>query len=310
MSNHKDDKALEDYLQGGSDLSRRYQSGSEVEPRKELDAAIIKAARTAIAGPRGPVSRSWYVPLSLAAVVVIGVGVIFRMYEYKGQQLLTEPRSDLIQEQKSDSDKIEENSSTGTAAPATTPAPAPQAYHLQPERDDLQRALQSGAINEEPALKRPEQMAPAGGLRPPAKEMSIPQEHISPSSSHDVGPESKEKMLSKELQAPGFLDEKMRATGESSQISGAVPETRYQPATAPAETEHLSDTVTAEGRVLSETDWLAGIGKLWDAGKKDEAVAGLKQFLITYPQYPHEKIIKQLPGDFEPKKYISGFDKN
>ena len=60
-------------------LSLLYQAGDQVSPRAEIDAAILARARREVsAHPRvahSPFSRSWYVPLSLAAVLVVAVSL-------------------------------------------------------------------------------------------------------------------------------------------------------------------------------------------------------------------------------------------
>jgi len=271
MSDHKDDQALEEYLKSASDLSRQYQAEKQAEPPAHLDAAIIQAARSAVTKKTAPRSRNWYVPLSLAAVVVIGVSVVFRMYEYKGQNLLTEPASDQLLDKKSDRDVIGESVRTKPAEPPATAASAPQTYQQKMEKDDLQGELMRKEINEAPAESRATGQSPAGAELNIEYELAQPEAQKSPM----VAPEAD--MLLKK---------------ETSNIN-------KQAATA-----------AAESRVLSETEWLKNISQLWEAGKKDEAVASLKQFLITYPQYSHEEIIKQLPADFDPSQYISGFEIN
>lgn len=92
MSEHKDNQALEEYLKGDSDLSRRYRAESKAEPPAHLDAAIISAAKHALendkAGASSTTSR-WYVPLSLAAVLVISFSLVFRVYDQEEQQILS-----------------------------------------------------------------------------------------------------------------------------------------------------------------------------------------------------------------------------
>ena len=307
MSDQKDDKALEEYLQGGSELSRRYQAGKQAEPPKELDAAILKAARSAVTKKTGLRSRNWYVPLSLAAVVVIGVSVVFRMYEYKGQQLLSEPTPFFMLEEKSASGVSGENKNNKPAEPAAAIAPAPPAQQLKPEKDYLMRYEE--IIMESP-IRREAEKKSAEVSRQLEKEKSIQQaQRKQQPGSENVIP-SMEGYSNRVIPARGLPVEQAHAPAEAAALSGAKPEEKYQTATQPVETGQLSDSITAGSRVMSETDWLAGIRNLWEAGKKDEAVAGLEQFLKTYPDYPHAEIITQLPGDFDPGKYISGFDKN
>ena len=271
MSNHKDDKALKDYLQGGSDLSRRYHAG-EAEPPAHLDAAIIKAARSATTKRNGLQTRSWYVPLSLAAVVVIGVSIVFRLYEYQGNQLLSEPERDQL----FDSIKSGKEVRQGAAAPPGMVASPPQTTQPVPDKDDVKNETRKGAVLEEQENMPAKKQVPAAALRMLKKEAIAPRE------------------------AGAAMEEKARATGES-------PASTASEMMEPGQAAALG---ALGGARYSASTWLADIKQLWEAGKKDEAVAGLKQFLITYPDYPHADIIKQLPGDFDPGTYISGFEKN
>jgi hypothetical protein len=59
----------------GADVARLYRAGAQVQPPKRLDDAILAAARQAIHRP----SRPWQVPLSAAAMLVIGVSLAFLM---------------------------------------------------------------------------------------------------------------------------------------------------------------------------------------------------------------------------------------
>jgi hypothetical protein len=57
----------------GAEVARLYRVGSQAQPPKRLDDAILAAARHAIHRP----SRPWQVPLSAAAMLVIGVSLVF-----------------------------------------------------------------------------------------------------------------------------------------------------------------------------------------------------------------------------------------
>ncbi|NIN34520.1 MAG: META domain-containing protein [Gammaproteobacteria bacterium] len=89
MSNDND-KELNDYLQGNSELSQRYQPDKGSGPPAHLDKLILDAAKNEIKPPHMP---RWTVPLSIAAVMVIGVGIVFNIYREQGQPLMTAPES-------------------------------------------------------------------------------------------------------------------------------------------------------------------------------------------------------------------------
>ncbi|MEX2353616.1 MAG: hypothetical protein WD709_05470, partial [Gammaproteobacteria bacterium] len=79
----KHDKDLDNYLEDGDGISRKYHHHADETPPAHLDAAILAASRKAVgAGPRkniGPFSGRWHVPISIAAVVVLSVLVVFNI---------------------------------------------------------------------------------------------------------------------------------------------------------------------------------------------------------------------------------------
>jgi hypothetical protein len=92
MSKQKDNQSLEDYLKGKSGLSRHYHSRSTEEPPVRLDTAIMSAAKKAVENNKPasfPSSTRWYIPLSLAVVVVISFSVVFTIYDQAGQQIFS-----------------------------------------------------------------------------------------------------------------------------------------------------------------------------------------------------------------------------
>ncbi len=99
---HKqDEQILEKYLQGDSALSRAYGAEEKAEVPTHLDKAILSAASEAAVSSRpqskvaySPFARSWYVPASMAAVLMLCVGLVFTIYKDSGQTLLTAPKSE------------------------------------------------------------------------------------------------------------------------------------------------------------------------------------------------------------------------
>jgi len=74
MTERKPDELLDGYLRGDSPLTRAYRETAREEPPVRLDAAILAQAGTG-APHRGGRPR-WLMPLSLAATVVLAVGVV------------------------------------------------------------------------------------------------------------------------------------------------------------------------------------------------------------------------------------------
>ncbi len=98
--NKQDDKMFEDYLQGDSALSGDYRAEKKARPPAHLDKAILTAANEAVRSEQSskvaysPFARSWYVPASMAAVLMLCVGLVFTIYKDSGQILLTPPKSE------------------------------------------------------------------------------------------------------------------------------------------------------------------------------------------------------------------------
>jgi len=98
--NKQDDQMFEDYLQGGSSLSGVYRAEGKVRPPVHLDKAILSAANEAVKPEQiskvaySPFARNWYVPASMAAVLMLCVGLVFTIYQDSGQTLLAPPKSE------------------------------------------------------------------------------------------------------------------------------------------------------------------------------------------------------------------------
>ncbi len=84
MTTSDPNRLFEEYLSGQSKLSRIYRRAPADEPPPHLDHALLDAARTA-SRPRfagSPFASHWYVPASLAAVLVLIVGI----YMFSGER--------------------------------------------------------------------------------------------------------------------------------------------------------------------------------------------------------------------------------
>jgi hypothetical protein len=123
----------------GDRLAARYRELAREEPPAALDAAILKAARAETALPRR--SSSWMGPVSIAAVLVLGIGVSLRMQMEKPG--------------------IE--TSVASSSPAEYPAPAAEAQPSAAGRVD------SAAKKDAAPAAAPEQKPP-----PPARQMQVP----------------------------------------------------------------------------------------------------------------------------------------
>lgn len=83
MSSPQDDKDLDDYLRGESELSRRYRALSQEEPPAALDRLILEQARARNAGDTSNVAplrrggaKRWAVPFGLAATMLLSFAIL------------------------------------------------------------------------------------------------------------------------------------------------------------------------------------------------------------------------------------------
>ncbi len=81
--NDKDGNDLNEYQAGKDGLSQAYQQNASEMPSATTDEAILAASRKAVgSGPvrvTAPFSSTWHVPVSIAAVVVLSVLVVFNL---------------------------------------------------------------------------------------------------------------------------------------------------------------------------------------------------------------------------------------
>jgi hypothetical protein len=93
------DKEFDKYLEGNSELSRLYRDAAQRQPSREVDGAILAEARRALK-PRAqvissPFASNWTVPLSLAAILVLCVGVVLFVTDESGVNRPLESGADL-----------------------------------------------------------------------------------------------------------------------------------------------------------------------------------------------------------------------
>ena len=128
------DKKPDDRLPGEADVVRAYHDARKETPPAALDAAILAAAKSAIAKPkwRGPFSAHWAASLSTAAVVVLSLAVLLLLTQHGA---LNE-REDFA------APPAEAPAPMGHAVPASPPKPSSS---VQP-KDKLAKAKSTPAL--------------------------------------------------------------------------------------------------------------------------------------------------------------------
>jgi len=258
------DKSIVELPGGQSDLSRLYARVDKDEPSAGLDKTILEAAKADVhAGPRasGPFGASWYVPVSLAAVLVLAVGVVMTLEKETGQeawapqeykpQVQPEPESSpvtSVQKNKEAADRLRAPAASGIrrVAPATVPGKAIQ-QEIEPAAED---AAQPEMTRQAPA-KREYREAP---------QAPEPAQAVTPASATEMDDTVTEDKKSGDSEKPGT------ATGI---------EDSAKPARKPEE-------------------WLESIRELANSGRLDLAKQQYAEFRRQYPGYPVDNALQEI----------------
>ena len=152
MSQHPEDRELEELMAEARAVRERYRAVEREEPSPHLDEAIRAAARRA-AGSRprlagSPFSASWRIPLSIAAVLVVSATVTLMV----GEQRRHVPEAE---------------KPLPSAAPAT-PSPVPAAPSPEQSKPDATTETQAIRRNAAPDVAQP--AAPTPQLQSKAKQ--------------------------------------------------------------------------------------------------------------------------------------------
>ncbi|HEX6828920.1 MAG TPA: hypothetical protein VF104_08070 [Burkholderiales bacterium] len=174
----RDDRELDDYLRGGSRLSTAYRETGSEEPGADLDEVLLERARREVhRGPKvawSPFTRSWSLPLALAAALVVSATVTLMMYEQTGEPLPVPaaPKADVPAAGPRQAPKRDEPPVRAAPAPKAT-APAPAAPRAAEERA-TDRARQQAPAGSTPGAAAPTAETAPDLHRLELKEMAAP----------------------------------------------------------------------------------------------------------------------------------------
>lgn len=250
-----------------SRLRGLYRQLADEQPPAALDERILEAAREAARGSReqpsgaAPFSTNWYHFASLAAVLVMCVGVVSLLVDEAGRPLLD--RGDRFSEEML---RIEKQPGSRESRGAMRGAP--------PQRP-AQKTLESPTAE---ALAAPKANAP-GAARPdmPAEkaEAPAPAAMLQGSVKRPLGSTSGALPRS-----PAGEDQTPRRQAADATTASAA---------AALDKDQTEAGAAAPGRRDPQT-WLRQIRDLRDAGRWREADESLAAFRKAYPDYPEERI--------------------
>ncbi len=290
-----------DNVERDARLTALYRAAAQDEPPSALDDAIRAAARRAVSSRPQVASaafrvRSWGIPLSIAAVVVLSVSLVFVMRE-ETPELAAPPRADesanALRRAETPGTVVREGaiSTPKTLAPATQ---APGGAGLKPSTPASEPAaeVRGRSTKADSIAKQPER----NGANLPSPRS----QHVTPEAfpGDTAGAESKNS-------APAEIRARSKSEAESSfgivrdgsqekaQVPpapavAAIPAARA-PAAAPlAKTEPQVMGMAGGSLVdakLPPEKWLERIEELRKQGKLDDAKASLAAFRRRYPDY-------------------------
>lgn len=282
MSDKKDEQALEEYLKGNSSLSRHYHDESAAEPPARLDAAIISAAKQAVENKKttaGPFSARWYVPVSLAAVVVICFSVVFKIYDEDGQPLSGEqPELKMEKPAAALDDRMDQDAGEPNAIESGVTRDESRANEAQQVEGEYE-SLRPSMVEEDSSLQAPilsKQREAVGGMSTDAYKDELSR------------------------QGPAAGTPAATPVPAESQVELSGPEYQEQKLDAAA----MSTTANR----LSPGQWFEIINQLWFDGDEDGAMNGVKHFLKAYPDYPAAELKKMLPQNMDLSAIIEDMD--
>ena len=287
MIDKKQDQELEEYLQGKSGISRRYQAEAKQQPGKHVDDVILAAARKSAGSKPHVIHRiyksDWYKPVSWAAVLVICVSLVFNIYQDSDQELLTAPTQDLTFDKPAAAhDSVIE--SKKDAADKTQTEFIPNSVK------------KNKAIN----ASRPEEIKMIWQQESDQSddtEISEPQA-AAPAISEQV---MQDKLMRKEkFAAPVEQQDEMKSADEAgiSIMKEVVPErSSIRSGQAEKDISKMRIVDIPEAEKMNPEQWLEHISQLWNEGNRQQALESLKQFLNAYPDYPSENLKNKLPED-------------
>jgi hypothetical protein len=323
VSDPIDIKALDEYLKGGSDISRRYRemSGEDVPP-PELDRRVLDEARAAVASGGGGRSRSWLrwsAPLALAASVVLVVTVVIESgvqndasfatqqvaadkarVEQQRQLAESKLRDEVAQQQPQQERQVrftpEPPAAMAPQAPAVPPPAAAAAAALAKTESERANSAASeevrvhakALLRDQSERATPVTVVNSETIDSPAPQMAAEQ----PSFAGSVAPVSAHKEA-----APAPAEADAAEDLSSVTITGNIRARRTGRTAGPRATMPGS-ALSSETRPAADEDaeradlrsdpqkWLEQIRELRRAGKAEEADRAWEQFHKAFPNFP------------------------
>ena len=258
---------------GDDKLRQRYRELGREEPPAALDAAIVASARRAVEAPRA--RRQWAMPVSLAAVLVLAVGVTLRMQQEQPGVETAVP--------------LNEYSAPPAAetAPAATPTqPAPPTSSTAPSAAP-KAAAERAFKDQRDANARRDTAAPQARLQKPVDKVSAPPD-LAPRIEPQAFPSAPAPAAASGGLAPPQAPQAAPQTGATTQsapASAPAPAAQSAPLRAKREAAGIAADVAKETTAGPLERELERIAKLRGEGRHAEADEALERFRRENPAY-------------------------
>ena len=291
---NSDDKRLEKYLAGESDISKQYHQSQENKIPDSIDDAILSAARFSVRAKAKnnkmkQIIDKWQMPLSVAAIVMISVSLVITLYDEYGQSYLDSPTQPVPQvrqdqdlfETVTEEEAIDTDSDSISDFSKTIPS-------------DLGRAAEMEA--EPPAVASPPASAPAMIEETPSESLNIQEQSSqSPAKAKSIDNEQLKKQRLKQLKQDveelkrtqsTLIEERKAIEQELDSIESRKSSLQQNIDVSP---EKDVDTLSIESE-------LAVINDLWMQGQHEQARQLLNELLTANPGISIQQLEQHLPA--------------
>lgn len=284
------DRELDTYLQGKTDLAQAYADLPQVELPDHLDAAILAEAHRAVnSRPFAKPRRRWSIPLSMVAslivAVIVGLQLPYMLKDADVAQLQPEERTVGA----AADEKLAEPASPAPEERAAVQMAQPEPENTRTEPAPMADKAEVRSEANAPMLAAPKESRAAGANPPSAAPTAAP----SPVAVPLQAPAAKRMELLERTDADnGVAQSKEKKTsdytegGVSNSLEQRAPAAAGMTAPQPAQPgRSLAQPLKEEASEASPEGWLLRIQRLKQQGKLDEARKELAAFKKRYPEY-------------------------
>jgi len=271
-------------------LSQAYREAAHPEPSPALDARILATARQAVVPQRRrPSWFGWAAPLSTMAVLVLGIGLLFRM-QLEAPKTLREDMPPL---------PALESDASRDAGPAASPAPASVAKSVEPAAQARLEAREEAKLADKDDRSSPAPIpSPAPTLAATAPESAANETEFAPVAS-DPAEAEVGAVIAPTPQAPAVAAGANRASEYGFRAEKESTAKTVSPSAAPASAARLKQGMSrmqaAEPMLESPEQWVESIRKLLREDQIEAARTRLQELRKRYPDFT-------LPPDLEPSR--------